>query len=234
MKNYLPRIAGSLLLVCAFVLLVTAPPKEQFSIANLFFFLACLVFGYLLLAGYIGTHPIAAGLRREPRPDGPARTGPLCYVHAQTFPFSTHSKSRMILLGLCVLMGLAMFALGWFVAHAFPTGGIWIGMPLFLGAAICVYSPLRHWSMYVKLDPQGITARLYFRKVAIRWEDVVALIARKHSVLLPGAGGLGAFGQLGIIYSIYSHKSKIDFTQDVPEADRLISILTAATGLKWQ
>jgi hypothetical protein len=234
MRDYLSRIAGALLLISAFVLLLLAPPKGQFSVLNFFAFLTCLVLGYLVAAGYVGTHPIAARLRREARLAGSFRPVPLCSIPSETFPITKHSKDRILIISLCAILGLLLLVSGTLVSRAFATRGWLVALPLYLAAALCFWCPLRQWSMYVRVDPQGITARSYFRTLSVKWEDVVALIAREHHIFLPGAHSVGTIGQLGTIYSIYSRKTKIDFTQHVPGVDRLISILGAATGLEWQ
>ena len=234
MKDYLSKIAGILFFVVAFVLLVTAPQREQFSAPHLFGFLIFLIFGFLLVAGYIGTHPAASRLRREAPPDIAFRPIPLCDVPAQTFRFTRHSRGQILLISLCVALGFALLLLAWVVSRAFPSDGVWIGMPLVIAAVLCIWCPLRQWGMYIRVDPQGITGRLYFRTIAMTWEDVVALIAREHSIVFPGTHGFGAIGSLGKIYSVYSRKAKIDFTRHLTEADQLISILEAATGLQWR
>ena len=234
MRDYLSRIAGAVLLVSAFLLLLLAPPKGQFSALNFFAFLICLVLGYFLAAGYVGTHPVAARLRRGARLAGSSRPVPPCNIPAETFPITNHSKGRILIISLCAVLGLSLLVSGTLAARAFAAGRGSIGLPFYLAAALCFWCPLRQWSMYVRVDPQGITARSYFRTVSMKWEDVVALIAREHHVFLPGAHSVGMIGQLGTIYSVYSRKTRIDFTHHVPGADRLISILGAATGLEWQ
>jgi len=225
MRHYFPRILGSFLLICALVLLVRMPPKEQFSVAAFYAFLACLAVGFLLLIGFVGTMPRASRLR-EQAAAGTSRTGPLCLVPEQVFPYATHSWGQILATVACVIIGVLMLALGVFVAMALPLSALdrciaWL--PGGIAGAFCIWVPLRQLRMCVKVSPQGMRARLYFRTVSIGWEEVVALTVRENY--------LPPFGSLGTTFSVYSRKARIDFTDRLKGAGQLAAIVASATGL---
>jgi hypothetical protein len=228
MKNYLLRIAGVLLLIAALLLLVLAPPKENFSFANFYGFLACLVYGFLLVAGYVGTHPIAARLRREAALGSRTRPESLCHVPDKIFLYGGRSWGRVLAVGGCVVLGLALIGFGTVIAWVTPLAAsekILSALPLWIGGLICIWVPVRQLGMFVKIDNQGITARLYFRTVKYDWSEVVALLAREHS--------LPVIGPTGIVYSVYSQRSKLYFTYSLQGAAQLAAIVPEATGLSW-
>jgi len=228
MKDHLPRIAGVFLCVAALVLLVLAPPKERFSAANFYAFLVCLVCGFLLVAGYVGTHPTAARLRREVGISGRTRPGPLGPVSDQIFRYGGSSRSRALVVGLCVTLGLALIGFGIVLSLVTPlvaSERIVLALPLWIAGLICIWVPIRQLGMFVKIDHQGITARLYFHTVKCDWGEVVALIARDHHLLL--------LNSTGIVYSVYMQRSSLYFTNRLQGAAQLAAIVSQATGLPW-
>jgi hypothetical protein len=229
MRHYLPRILGFCLLICALLLLIWMPPKEHFSAAALYAFLACLVVGVLLLIGYVGTAPRASQLRAEAATRGTSRTGPLISVPEQVFFYATHSRGQAVAAGVCVVLGVAMLALGVFLAIALPLSPLdrsIVWLPEALAGACCIWVPLRQLRMYVRAGPDGVRARVYFRTVSIGWEEIVALVIRENYLLM--------FGPLGTTYSIYSLRTRIDFADRLKGAPQLAGIVTQATGLPWQ
>jgi hypothetical protein len=234
MRDYLPRIFGGVLLILAFVLLLLAPPKERFSVISLYAFLACLVCGFLLLCDYWGTHPDASRLRREAHRTGDSRSGALCNIPEQVFPAVQRGWGRYLVVALCTVMGFALFGLGLILAHTFPLDHGLIGLPLWIAGTLCLWCPLRQLGMYIKVGPQGICARTYFRTIAFSWADVVALIEVNHRLLLVGPFHVPTIGQSDTIYSIYSRRGRIDFTARQPGRAQLASLVSAATGLEWR
>jgi hypothetical protein len=229
MRHYLPRILGVCFLICALVLLMRMPPKEHFSVAALFAFLACLVVGFLLAIGFLGTAPRAARLRAQAATDGTSRPGPLCPVSEQVFSYATHSWGQLVATAVCAIIGVLMLALGVYLAMALPLSALdrsmaWL--PAGIAGACCIWVPLRQLRMNVRVDPEGIRARLYFRTVSLRWEEVVALTVREN--FLP------PFGVLGTTYSVYSRKTRIDFTDRLKGSAQLAATVAQATGLSWQ
>jgi hypothetical protein len=233
MRDYMHRILGGVLLILAFILLLLAPPRERFSVISLYAFLACLVSGYLLICGYFGTHPVASRLRREASPSGSARPGPLCHIPEQVFPAVQSGWRTNLAAGICSVMGLALIALGLILAHAFPLDHGLVGLPLWIAGALCIWCPLRQMAMYIRVDPQGMHARTYFRTTTLSWADVVALTKAKHSIFLPGPVLIPTIGQLDTVYSIYSLRGKIDFSARHPGSAQLVSLVSNATGLTW-
>lgn len=65
----------------------------------------------------------------------------------------------------------------------------------------------------IRVDADGLECRGYVRTVKLRWEDVVALIARKYHLLC-------AFGilPLGTVYSVYSQRERLSFLERLPDA----------------
>jgi len=108
-----------------------------------------------------------------------------------------------------------------------------MAFPLFVGAIVCGWSPMRWSGMHVKADAQGLTARLYFRTVTLRWEDVAVLVVRqRRSPILVLSAPLLVL--LETVYSIYSRDSVIYFTSRLPGKARLAALIAEATGLRWQ
>jgi hypothetical protein len=228
MRHYLPRILGACLLICALVLLMRMPPKEHFSVAAFFAFLACLAVGFLLAIGFLGTAPRASRLRAQAAMAGPSRPGPLCPVPEQVFSYATHSWGQVLATVICVIIGILMLALGVFLAVALPMSALdrsiaWL--PGGIAGACCIWVPLRQLRMYVRIGAQGIRARLYFRTIRIGWEEVVALTVRKNYV--------PPFGLLSTTYSVYARKARIDFTDRLKGTSQMVAIVAQATGLSW-
>jgi hypothetical protein len=228
MRHYLPRILGICLLICALVLLMRMPPKEQFSVAAFYAFLACLAVGFLLTIGFLGTAPPASRLRAQAAA-GTSRPGPLCHVPEQVFSYASHSWGRVMATAVCVIIGVLMVALGVFIAMALPLSALdrsiaWL--PGGIAGASCIWVPLRHLRMYVRTGPESIRARLYFRTVSISWEEIVALTVRNDYI--------PPFGSLGTTYSVYSRNARIDFTDRLKGASQLAATVSQATGLSWQ
>ncbi len=128
-----------------------------------------------------------------------------------------------------------MFGAGW-VFRAIPGSPLdraTAAFPLFLGAAVCGWCPVRWSGMYVKADRQGLTARLYFRTVSLRWEDVEVLVARERrtpTLVL----SVPLLVPLETVYTVYSRDSMLYFTARLPGKDRLAALIAEATGLRWQ
>ena len=122
-----------------------------------------------------------------------------------------------------------MLALGVLLAMALPMSALdrsIVWLPEGIAGACCIWVPLRQLRMYVRIGPQGVRARLYFRTISIGWEEVVALNVRKNY--------LPPFGLLGTTYSVYSRKGRIDFTDRLKGFAQLTAIVAQATGLSWQ
>jgi hypothetical protein len=228
MRHYLPRVLGALLLAAALILLVLAPPAGQFGIFHLYGFLACLVVGILLIIGLIGTHPAASRLRLQAEA-GIGRTGPLCPVTARIFSYTNKSAGQLTATALCLLLGLSLVALGLIVAGRFPgstLSRIMVGFPPLIGGMIAIWFPTRQLGMFVKVDHQGITARLYFSSIRMPWAEIVALVVRENEFPM--------FGRLSTTCTIYSQQTRIDFTDRLPGWTQLADLIEQATGLTWQ
>jgi hypothetical protein len=71
----------------------------------------------------------------------------------------------------------------------------------------------------------------------MRWEEVVALVRRRCSG--PMAVGMGSgfapmWIQAGTMHWVYSQQAKIWFSDRLTDADELVEIISAATGLPWE
>ncbi len=227
MRHHLPRILGALMLINALITLILAPPAERFSIFNLLAFLVFLVAGTLLVTGLIGTHPAASRLRLQAQ-EGTGRAGPLFPVTERVFSYANKSAGQLAATVLCILLGLSLLALGLIVAWRFPgsnSNRIMVGLPPMIGGLIAIWFPVRQLSMFVKIDHQGVTARLYFLSNQFPWEEIVALMVRKNEFPM--------FGRLSTTYTIYSRQTRIDFTDRLPGYSQLASLIAEATGLQW-
>jgi hypothetical protein len=224
-RENLSRIAGCTLLVCAFILLICSPPG--FSIIHFFIFLLCFVSGFLLVSGIIGTHPVAARIRRLAIRNIAPRTGPLVYVPEQLFPYESSSIKRRLASGVCFVIGLCMVGLGVLVVYLFPSKSadtILMGIPPWACGILCLWISIRYPSRYIQVTPQGITVHGYFGTRAMPWQNILVLIARQHFV---------GFTAIGVLYSLYSDRSKVSFSSHIPGSDRLVALVSEATGLTW-
>jgi hypothetical protein len=150
-------------------------------------------------------------------------------VPDQVFRYAERTGSRILMTCMLVVLGLSLVALGVLLACVTPLQmreRIFVGIPPGIAGAICIWCPLRQLDNYIRVNPQGIKARLYFQTVEFHWEEIVALVARSHY--------LPPFGSLGVVYSIYAQKSKLYFTHRLPGAKQLADIASCATGLQWQ
>ena len=235
MKAYFTRIAGAALLLCAFVLLLIAPAKEDFSVINFYGFLGCLVAGFLLAAGFVGTDPAAARLRQVARSNSAGTIAPVGLVPEESFVYASPGWRRIVSTSICLVMGALLLSIGVVLATVFRGGAFeraLIAAPSWIAGAVCIWCPLRWLGNTVRVDSRGITARLYFSTVRLDWQDVVALIVREPHVPLL-IGGIPLLSSAGVIYSVYSLNRKLYFTCHLPGAQRLASTIAAATGLSW-
>jgi len=228
-RHYLPRIIGSVLLLCALVLLFRMPPREHFSVALFFAYLACLVVGFLLVIGFLGTAPRASRLRMQAAMAGTLRPGPLVPVPEQVFTYATGSLWQALAAIVCVTIGVLMLALGIYLAIALPLSPLdrsIVWLPAAIAGASCIWVPLRQLRMHVRINPLGIRARQYFRTTSMGWQEIVALTIRVNY--------LPPFGSLGTTYSVYSKDDRIDFSDRLKNASQLTAAIAQATGLSWQ
>jgi hypothetical protein len=229
MRDQIPRIAGIALLVCALLLLVFSP--DHFSIGHFFLFLAFFVCGIFLVTEILGTHPVAARLRREASRAGMPRRGPLCYVPEQVFPYAGSRLNRFLATALCAAIGLSLIALGFILLRFLPAGDsdrFLAGIPPWITGILCIWISIRYPSRCLRVTPQSITVKGYFRTSTMHWDRILALIAREHYTLL--AGG---FVSTGVLYSLYSDHNRLWFTSHLPGSERLASLVAEATGLTW-
>jgi hypothetical protein len=232
MRDRLPRIIGGILLFFSFILLIFSPDKAHFSILHFYLFLVCFALGMLSIVGLIGSHPIATRMRREAALTGTGRTTPPINVREQVFPYAVPGFKRSAAAILCAVIGLALIGLGLFMASAFPSKGadrIVAGIPAFAAGALCLWIAIRYPSRYIRITSREITVAGYFRMVTIRWQDVVALVAREHYIF-----SAGVFAPLGVTHFIYSMKSRTWYSSRIPESARLTAIISQTSGLPWQ
>jgi hypothetical protein len=228
-RDNLSRIEGWALLACAFILLILSPPG--FSILHFYAFIFCLTCGFLLISRMLGTDPLASRLRRIAAQTVPSRLGPLCHVPEQLFPYTSSPSKGKLAAGICFVMGLGLAGLGILVVFAYPSRGIeriLAGSPLLSCGIACIWISIRYPTRYIQVTPQGITLNGYFRTVAMPWQSVLVLTARKHFVLI-----VGGFITTGVIYSLYSDRRKLSFSSHLAGNERLASLVADATGLTW-
>jgi hypothetical protein len=229
-RDNVSRIAGWVLLVCVFVLLLFSPPG--FSIIHFYAFLFCAAYGFLLATGMIGTDPSAIRIRRKMRDVPPLRTGSLCNVSEQSFPYAASPYHRKLGAIICFILGLGLTALGVLLAlffHLKASEGILAGIPPFCCGILLIWISIRYPTRYIQVTSQGITLIGYFRTIAMPWQSVLVLSARKHFILIPSGG----FVATGILYSLYSDRRKLSFSSQIPGSERLTSLVAEATGLTW-
>ena len=149
-------------------------------------------------------------------------------VPERTFRYLNSPLARFVVTVVCTVLGIGQLSLGCFLAWSFPgrvgerfvVASVCGGFGLFL-----LWYIYRHRQLYVAVSPGGLTARLYFRSTTIRWEEIVALLALRYESPL---------GTVGVVYSIYSLRDKISFTDRLEDASELRALLTRITGIAWQ
>jgi hypothetical protein len=77
----------------------------------------------------------------------------------------------------------------------------------------------------LRIDPEGLHSRLFYREHTIRWSEIAYLTLRY--VFLPGVGGRI------IYYSVRSPTREFSFPSSMRNAHELQLAIEAATGLKW-
>ena len=81
------------------------------------------------------------------------------------------------------------------------------------GIILCDYAR-RYLRVGIRVDDEGIKARLYYRSIAIRWDEVVSLI--KGDCVAPMAfAGMPVALDAGTIYWVYSRRRE-DLVQQRP------------------
>jgi hypothetical protein len=218
-----------MLLLCALVLLILSPPG--FNIIHFYLFLACLVCGFLLATGMLGTDPLASKLRRIAAPSAESRTQSLGSVPEQVFPFASSPSKGKWAAGICLAAGLALIGLGILIAIVYPSKlaeRILAGIPLLGCGILCIWIAACYPTRYIQVTPQSITLKGYFRTVTMPWQNVLVLTARKHFVL-----SVGGFIPTGILYSLYSKHHKLVFSSQIPGSERLVPLVAQTTGLTW-
>ncbi len=179
----------------------------------------------------IGTHPLAARLRRAAVRTVPLRMGPLCPVPEQMFPYAGSPYKRRLVACTCFVIGLCLTGLGILVVYFFPSRAVDIipaGIPLWACGILCLWIAIRYPTRYIQVTPQAITLKGYFQSVTMPWQGVLALIAEKHFILC-----FGGFVSAGVMYSLYSGRLKLSFSSHLPGSERLASLVSEATGLTW-
>jgi hypothetical protein len=221
---------GGFLLFCALLLIIFGPPKQHFNILHLYSFMACFVAGFLLIAGFVGTHPAAARIRREAIRAGSFRTGPLCPIIEQKFPYQARTKARAAA-ALSILLGVLLIGLGVFLFATFSSdiADRFLAGTLPAAAGILfLWIGFRYPSRFVEVTPEILRIEGYFKTVSMPWQDILALVAREHFVWT-----VGGFTSTGILYSVYSGHSKLWFSSQTPGSEQLAESIAAATGLPW-
>jgi hypothetical protein len=190
----------------------------------------CLVAGILLLQGLIGGDPLAAQLRREA-----VRAGPRHVTAARDVPervFRYGAARRTLATTIVVALGVLLFVLGCLAALLFPgvlADRVAVAAPLLVAGALMGWIAGRYPTLYVKVDPDGVEARMYFRSVRMPWADIVALIAREHHALVQSG-----FVSAGIVYSVYAPRTKLYFTDRLESRGELLDLLARTTSLEWR
>jgi hypothetical protein len=237
--DHYPKLLAALFLSAAIYFFVTAPPKDNFSIANCLSFISCLTVGGLLGFGAIGPDSVAMRRRRAARRAEPIRNAVVVHdVPERIFYYCpTLAWKRVVMLVAMSLLGLGIFCMGALAAICWKNPGEWgVRLTLLLmnsvSACIAIYFPWRQGSMYVRIDSRGIESRGYFRTVTMPWEDVVALVAKK--IIVPffyctAATMLDA----GDEFRVYSQTDVLRFVPRLPAAEDLRRIISAETGMVW-
>jgi drug/metabolite transporter (DMT)-like permease len=238
MRDRWQTILGAMLIVLGVVVLATAP--KAFSPIHVVPFILCWTFGGLLLFGVIGTHPGAALQRRLARENGRAPQPVQLDIVERTFRYGARPLRRAMTTTLCVLMGLGFVAFGILVGCIIRGDlatrlFVGIGLTLF-GLFLCYYG-WRYLYVRIKISPVGIEARLYFRTVRIRWDEVLELTQRQIGVPIVTAGAslrfVGAMNA-GKVFWVYSLRDKLWFGDGLVGAAELVQLISRATGLEWE
>ncbi|NUQ65116.1 MAG: hypothetical protein HUU20_21845 [Pirellulales bacterium] len=226
MKYLLPRLLGAALLAVGLSLLILAP--KEFSPGHLFGGLACMVVGTLLTRGLIGTDLVAARLREEAShsdsPIGPGRRD----VPPRVFRYGVSPRKRALATLVCAGLAAGLLAMGAFVLFTFPGNlgnRLLVAAPAFCTGLFLWWYIARHRNLDIKVDSHGLDARLFFRSTVIAWDEIVALIARRHY-------WRGIY--FGTVYSVYTRQDKLSFNDRLEGCDELVRLVSEVTGLEWQ
>ena len=200
-------------------------------------FISGWTLGCLLLWKVVGTHPLAARMRgnRGQKPLQP--TAPHEPVSPRVFRYGTSHWRRGATVCVGVALGLGMVVLGVILGMTLPSPSGWVG-PVFgtasavWGIILCDYAR-RYLQVGIRVDDEGIKARLYYRSTAMRWDDVISLI--KGGCVAPMAfAGMPVALDAGTIYWVYSQNAKIWFSNGLVDGEVLSRIIAQRTGLAWE
>lgn len=102
------------------------------------------------------------------------------------------------------------------------------------GTFLCYYG-WRYLHVRITVSPEGIEARLYFRTVRIRWDEVVALVTRRCSLPMAMAGAVPIVGVMdaGSMFWVYSRREKLWFSGQLVGSLELVELISQSTGLDW-
>lgn len=221
------RGAGVGLLVLAAVVLFL--PDRVFQAFGVLVFVGLLLPGVFLATGLWGTP--AEVVRRRQEGAAPARAGdrePVEVVpRVFEYHFSKFAQAILTLMAAAFLIGgLALFLLLWRdprlgLGSALATGGFLFAF----GLLVLLYQ--RRWTQIrIEVDSTGIKAQSLFTRVAMSWQDVIAL---KHF----GVPGIGV-GMIGRVYRVYSSTQTLEFYDSLTGAPELVTIIAAATAQTWE
>jgi hypothetical protein len=229
------QLTGITLLTASLPLLLLAPGCNDASIGWFLSFLACFSGGLFLLSGLVGIDPLAARMRRQAQ-DCPARALrrlPPFPPRLYRYPSSPLRRwVACVLLGLLALVFLVpTVVIGYIVIQAPTTAGV--VLLLFFGAAAALVGGVLPWCIhraariFIQADQHGLSGQMMWGKVALHWDDVVALVFK--DVRMKGVYG----PVIGRVYQVYSTDGKLTFQQSLTEVADLTGIIAWATGLTW-
>ncbi len=232
MRDRASGIAGAVLLAVALVLLFVSP--REFHLGFCAAFMVCAVLGALLALGLVGTDPVGARLRREARSQARPGLRLAPDMPERIFRYGKSPAARWGSTIVCLVLGLGMVVLG-VVSGWSLSGGLSERLVLaaFLGVfgLFIAWYGMRYNQLFVKVDAQGIEARMYFRTVKIPWEEVVGVVARHYWLIGWRTGGVLP---IGTVYWVYAPRTKVNFTHGLESVEELTALICSITGLAWQ
>lgn len=216
------RLLGALLVIIAFVLLVTGP--EGFDALHVAGFIGCFVFGMLLVSGIIGRSTRVRALQAKPRADAAPRA---------RVPVTAAREFRYRRPGVVARIAFTLMSLLWVGAAClvFAQQDLGVGERLGIGIGLLALAALAwvywfaHYRQAVSVDRQGIRGRGYLRTIALRWDEIVAL----ESLTVKNV----YVGPIGSVYRVYGRDRAVRFFDSVQHADELLAIVREASGLDW-
>lgn len=239
------RLAGGVLLVLAVVILFAAPDSPGLEFLGMLGFITCLVSGFFLVSGIVGTPRDIGPRRQEVAQRGARGDWQPVQIPPRVFRYQVSVPGRVVILimaffliaigiGIFCLFGVSLLkgrvvdmqwweAIAWTIAASVIPAGAGVLLLLYLH---------RYRGISIRVDEWGIRAQTLLGHVEIPWQEVVAL--KQVNPDVPTIVGLVPLVlPLGAIYRVYSLHKTLEFYYSLEGAADLVALIQQATGLSW-